>query len=269
MLPDESLGYALCLALSLGLAHLGAHHHHHHHHYCSSADLLASVRTVNRVVFAFRSKNRSIGCVLSSRVASRCWRAGTAEACSDGSGEPAAARRLSSLKTAGRCGQACPEHRVRRGRRRALQYTFSPEHALALQAVVRVTSPLSLPSPTIASHVVMPFLLLPAANDKLHWHLQWSNPTTQATTSGHLPKHRIRDVHAHLPRSRRSSSLGSQPNLVPEFLSCHAAATLVLVRPSPYLRSLWLEHELRHRTAPLHHYARSSIARYVTPDYVQ
>ena len=115
----------------------------------------------------------------------------------------------------------------------------------------------------------MPVLLLPAANDKLHWHLQWSNPTTQATTSGHLPKHRIRDVHAHLPRSRRSSSLGSQPNLVPEFLSCHAAATLVLVRPSPYLRSLWLEHELRHRTAPLHHYARSSIARYVTPDYVQ
>lgn len=102
------------------------------------------------------------------------------------------------------------------------------------------------------------------------WHLRLSNPTTQATTSRHyLPKHRIRDVHAHLPRSRRSSSLGSQPNLVPQLLSCHAAATLVLVRPSPYLRSLWLEHELRHRTAPLHHYARSSIARYVTPDYVQ
>lgn len=169
MLPDESPGYALCLALSLGslahLAHLGAHHHHHHHlhdHYCSSADLLASVRTVNRVVFAFRSKYRSIGCVFSSRVASRCWRAGTAEACSCGSGEPAAARGLSSLKTAGRFGQACPEHRVRRGRRRALQYTFSPEHALALQAVVRVTSPFSLPPSAIPSHVVMPFLLLPA-----------------------------------------------------------------------------------------------------------
>lgn len=152
-------GIRACLALSLGsLAHLGAPHHHH----CLSADLLARVRTVNRVVLALRSKNRSIGCVFSSRVPSRCWRAGTAEACSSGSGEPAAARRLSSLKTAGRSGQACPEHRVRRGRRRALQYTFSPEHALALQAVVRVTSPFSLPSSAIASHVVMPFLLLPA-----------------------------------------------------------------------------------------------------------
>ena len=46
--------------------------------------------------------------------------------------------------------------------RRALHYTFSPEHALALQAVVRVTSPFSLPPSAIPSHVVMPFLLLPA-----------------------------------------------------------------------------------------------------------
>lgn len=48
LLPDESPGYAPCLALSLrSFAHLRAHHHHH----CSSADLRASVRTVNRVVF--------------------------------------------------------------------------------------------------------------------------------------------------------------------------------------------------------------------------
>jgi hypothetical protein len=87
--------------------------------------------------------------------------------------------------------------------------------------------------------------------------------------SRRLPKYCIRDAHVHLPRRRRSSSLGSQPNLVPEFLSCHAAASLALVRPSPYLRGVWLEHERRHRAAPLHHYTESSIARYVTPDYVQ
>jgi hypothetical protein len=60
----------------------------------------------------------------------------------------------------GRFGQACPEHRVRRCS--ASLSSVSPEHALALQAVVRVTSPSTIPSSAIASHVVIPFLLLPA-----------------------------------------------------------------------------------------------------------
>jgi hypothetical protein len=59
----------------------------------------------------------------------------------------------------GRFGQACPEHRVRRYS--ASLSSVSPEHALALQAVVRVTSPFTIPSSAIASHVVI-FLLLPA-----------------------------------------------------------------------------------------------------------
>lgn len=60
----------------------------------------------------------------------------------------------------GRFGQACPEHRVRRYS--ASLSSASPEHALTLQAVVRVTSPSTIPSAAIASHVVIPFLLLPA-----------------------------------------------------------------------------------------------------------
>lgn len=144
LLTDESPGYAPCLALSLrSFAHLGAHHHH-----CSSADLRASdaLGQSSRL----HSNNCSIGCAFSSRVASRCWRAGTAEACSDGmvnlqqlEGSQASRQPAASAKHALSIEQ------------RALHF---PEHALALQPVGRVTSSFTIPSSAMPSHVVMPFL---------------------------------------------------------------------------------------------------------------